>query len=53
MPLLLASLSLLIAAAALLIVALVVIIGFLRQDRAIRRMQREIAQRVPRGGQRG
>jgi hypothetical protein len=46
MPLLIASLALIIAATAVLIVVLIVLIGWLRQDRVLRRMRREIADRA-------
>ncbi|WP_230630637.1 hypothetical protein [Sphingomonas sp. Leaf37] len=53
MPLLIASIALIIAAFAVLVVALVVLIGWIRQDRAIRRMQRATAERAARSSGRG
>ena len=47
MPLLLlASLALILAATAALIVVTIVLVGWVRQDRILRRMQRETAQRA-------
>ncbi len=46
MPLLIVSIALLILASALLLATLVVIVGWMRQDRAIRRMKRELAERL-------
>lgn len=46
MPLLVASLALVITATVILIVVLVILIGWIRQDRQLRRMQRDLARRA-------
>ena len=53
MPLLLLTASASLAAAAIIVVAGRVLIGWVRQDRVLRRMQREIAERASLTGRGG